>query len=81
MRRDRDEVDWEGFQWERTRKMVKATKREALRDLLWRRLWVAHLGMRAVGGTRFGARLAELRAGGMKIEKRFHNGGWQYRRA
>ena len=43
--------------------------------------WVGHMEMRAAGGTRFGARLLELRRAGLRVELRWRNGGWQYRRA
>lgn len=60
--------------------MKRDTKEEAVRRAMATGNWYTHLELRRIGGTRFTARLFDLRAKGHANEKRFRNGGWQYKR-
>ena len=56
------------------------SKKQAVLKLMLDGNWHSHLELRAVGGTRFSARLHDLsKEEGLCAEKRFKDGGWQYK--
>ena len=56
------------------------TKLQAVLKLMLDGEWHSHLELRAVGGTRFSARLHDIyKNESLEVEKRFKDGGWQYR--
>lgn len=57
------------------------TKEQALLATMVGGGWHSHLALRRIGGTRFTARLWDAKQRGYRFEKRFRNGGWEYRRA
>lgn len=61
--------------------MERTSQTKRLLRLLSRGAWIPHLAMRAAGGTRFSARVGEIRSKGVKVEKRWRARQWDYRRA